>query len=207
MILSPIAAKDLPALLACYAAELDDSSRVVFRRIADPRAAQRALGAAALQHHRRACALARSFGMDLLPGSPALDYSWSGRALRCDIEAYVLVHEVAHFQIAPPARRLVIDFGLGAGPETGDREAAAAAQSVSGLDSDIEEAMASLLGILWEVEFDQPGLASFLDQNWLEGAGRKGTAAHFARIFSRLRKAGLVDAEGHPQPRLAHRPI
>jgi hypothetical protein len=120
--------------------------------------------------------------------------------LRSATEAYVLLHEVAHFQIAPPARRRLIDFGLGAGPETGNRTAAeCAATIVFGLEREREEAMASLLGILWEVELGQPGLASFLDQNWLEGADRPEAAAHFAFVLGELQRRGLVDTAGRPQ--------
>ena len=141
--------------------------------------------------------------MGLLPGSPALDFSWNGRALRSATEAYVVLHEVAHFQLASPERRRVVDFGLGAGPETSQREVADRAASIFGPAREAEEAAASLLGILWEVELGQPGLASFLDQNWLEGAGRPGTAAHFDAVLERLRRAGLVDRDGRPRARLA----
>jgi len=48
--------------------------------------------------------------------------------------------------------------------------------------------MASLLGILWEVELGQPALASFLDQNWLEGIPRPAPARHFAAVLARLRR-------------------
>ena len=207
MILTPIATSELPLLLERFAAALAPPARAVFARIADQRKAHRAQGAAAAAHHRAALDLARSFGMDILPGSPALDFAWNGYALRSATEAYVLLHEVAHFQIAPPARRALIDFGLGAGPETGDRAAAERAACVFGIARESEEAMASLLGVLWEVELGQPGLASFLDQNWLEGAGRPQAAAHFTAVLDRLREAGLVDEAGWPLPgRLAFEP-
>ena len=53
--------------------------------------------------------------------------------------------------------------------------------------------MASLLGVLWEVELGQPGFASFLDQNWLEGAERPGGAQHFTAVLAALRRRGLID--------------
>jgi elongation factor P hydroxylase len=137
--------------------------------------------------------------MTLLPGSPTLDYAWTGSALRRDTEAYVLLHEVAHFQLAPPERRYVVDFGLGAGPETGDRDGAEHAATVFGLEREAEEAMASLLGVLWEIELGQPGFASFLDQNWLEGADRPGAAQHFTAVLTALQERRLVDADGRPR--------
>ena len=206
MILTDIAPAALPALIEQFAALLEPSARAVFRRIADPAQAARAEGATAAAHHQAACELARRFGMTLLPGSPALDFAWSGEALRSETEAYVLLHEVAHFQLAPPERRGAIDFGLGTGPETGNRDAAERAASVFGLAREAEEAMASLLGVLWEVELGQPGFASFLDQNWLEGAERPGAAAHFCAVLATLKERDVVDAEGRPLLRLARSP-
>jgi len=202
MILTPIETDELPTILARFAASLDTASQTVFARIADPHSAHRATGAVATMHHTAACALAESLGMGLLPGSPTLDFSWNGAALRSATEAYVLLHEVAHFQLATPERRRLIDFGLGAGPETSQREIADRAASVFGLAREAEEAGASLLGVLWEVELGQPGLASFLDQNWLEGAARPGASAHFTTVLAYLKRAQLVDREGRPQARL-----
>jgi hypothetical protein len=198
MILTDIAREELPGVIERFAALLDPAARAVFRRIADPAQAARAAGAEAERHHAVACDLARAFGMPLLPGSPTLDYAWTGTALRRDTEAYVLLHEVAHFQLAPPARRHAIDFGLGAGPETGDRTGAERAATIFGLEREAEEAMASLLGVLWEVELGQPGFASFLDQNWLEGADRPGAAQHFTAVLTTLRQRGFVDDDGRP---------
>lgn len=203
MILTPLAPDELPVVTERFAANLDAAARTVFDRIVVPEASQRAEGARAAAHRGAALELAGSFGMGILPGPPMLDFSWNGCALRSETEAYVLLHEVAHFQIASPERRRLIDFGLGAGPETGDRAAAERAAILRGAAREAEEAMASLLGILWEVELDQPGFASFLDQNWLEGAGRPGAAAHFKNILRQLRNRGLVDAAGRPQLRLA----
>jgi hypothetical protein len=198
MILTDIALEELPAVIERFAALLEPEARAVFRRIADPAKAARAEGEAAERHHDIACDLATAYGMPLLPGGPTLDYAWTGQALRRETEAYVLLHEVAHFQLAPPERRHAIDFGLGAGPETGDRDGAERAATVFGIERETEEAMASLLGVLWEVELGQPGFASFLDQNWLEGADRPGAARHFETILLTLQRRGLVDGDGRP---------
>lgn len=203
MILTPIDIDALPRVLDQFAANLLEPALGVFRRIADPRAAQRAEPAPALAHQISALALADSLGMRSLPGSPALDFGWNGTTLRRDTEAYVLLHEIAHFQIAPPERRVLIDFGLGAGPETGDRAAAERVATLFGVEREREEARASLLGILWEVELGQPGFASLLDQNWLEGASRPEAPAHFAAVLRELQNLGVVDAAGHPRARVA----
>jgi hypothetical protein len=207
MILTPIEPDRLPAVLQRFALALGEgAARDVFRRIARPVAAARASGSAAAVHHCDALALATRVGMAVQAGSPSLDFSWNGKALRGDTEAYVLLHEVAHFQLAAPLRRHIIDFGLGPGPETGDRVGAAAAASVFGLAAEREEAMASLLGILWEAALGHPALASFLDQNWLEGAERPGTAEHFRSTLAKLAAGGFVDASGRPTKRLRTAP-
>jgi len=207
MILTPIEPDRLPALLERFALALGEgAARDVFGRIARPSDAARASGRAAAAHHHAALALATRVGMAVRPGSPKLDFSWDGKALRGDTEAYVLLHEAAHFQLAAPLRRQAIDFGLGPGPETGDRAAAAAAASLFDLAAEREEAMASLLGILWEAALGHPALASFLDQNWLEGAERPGTAEHFRSTLAKLAAGGFVDGAGYPTTRLRTTP-
>jgi hypothetical protein len=203
MILTPIDDDKLAAVLGRFSALLDDAgARSVFDRIARPKEAARAQCTIAVAHHRDALTILAGLGMALRPGRPSLDFSWDGHAARRDTEAYVLLHEAAHFQLASPHRRRCIDFGLGPGPETGDRDGAARAACLFGIGCEREEAMASLLGILWEAELGQPALASFLDQNWLEGAGRVAAAAHFSTVLAALAAGGFVTATGRPTRRL-----
>lgn len=199
MILTPIGPDRLPDVLARFAAALGDGkARAVFLHIARIEDAARAQGARAAMHHREALALLARLGIAAKPGSPREDFSWDGQAVRADTEAYVLLHEAAHYQLASPERRGRVDFGLGPGPETGNRLAATAAASLAGLAVEREEAMASLLGILWEVALGHPALASFLDQNWLEGAERPGAADHFCRILAALVEGGFITPDGRP---------
>jgi hypothetical protein len=72
-----------------------------------------------------------------------------------------------------------------------DRAAAERAAILSPLARDEDETAASLLGILWEARLAQPALASFLDQNWLEGLDRS-AAAHFTTVLARLERRGLL---------------
>ena len=73
-----------------------------------------------------------------------------------------------------------------------DRDGAERVATVAALDREADEAAASLLGILWEAELGQPALASFLDQNWLEGLERS-AAPHFTSVFRRLQRLGVID--------------
>jgi hypothetical protein len=207
MMLTPIDRESLPAALDLFAATLFDAdARRAFARIARLEDAERASGEVAVRHHQAALALARSFGIATVAGMPEAGYSWDGSRLMSDTEAYVIVHEVAHYQLASPARRKIVDFGLGAGPDTGERAAADAATCLFGLARETEEALASLLGVLWEIELGQPGLASFLDHNWLEGVGRGSAASYFAGMVQRLRGDGFVDAAFRPTRRLRGEP-
>ena len=123
--------------------------------------------------------------MAVHPPGTSCAFNWDGTALDADTEAYVILHEVAHYVLAPPERRQLPDFGLGPGPDTRDRAGAERSAALPVLEREADEAMASLLGILWEAELGQPALASFLDQNWLEGLDRS-AASHFAAVLSAL---------------------
>jgi hypothetical protein len=160
----------------------------------------RAAGATAEQHRREALSLAREFGIPIHPEGSSSGFNWDGAALDGGTEAYVILHEIAHFVLAPPERRGLVDFGLGPGPDTTDRAAAEAAAVISLAERDGEEAEASLLGIVWEAALGQPALASFLDQNWLEGLERS-AAAHFTAVLRRLEAQGLLE----PLERLSRR--
>jgi len=200
MILTPILRSDLPEIVNRFARSLSRSSaRRILARIAATRA-ERAAPATAAIHRLRAKTIANALGIPVRPGMPSQGFGWDGRALRGWTEAYVLLHEVAHYQLASSARRRRHEFGLGPGPETGWRAAAERAASLTdGGRRQREEAKASLLGILWEVELGQPALASFLDQNWLEGAGRPGAAAFFEGTLIDLIGDRLITATGRPR--------
>jgi hypothetical protein len=189
-ILTPIPAEQLDAVLDRFAAGLTmPEARAAFGSIRVT-SAERAEGAEAERHRLRALDLARARGLAVHPERTECAYNWDGAALDGGVEAYVILHEVAHFLLAPPERRALPDFGLGPGPDTRDRDGAERVATVAALDREADEAAASLLGILWEAELGQPALASFLDQNWLEGLERS-AAAHFGAVVERLVADGL----------------
>jgi hypothetical protein len=198
MILTPIDRDRLGAVLKQFAAGLRDrNAQAAFARIART-GAERVGRAPAERHRLAAVGLARRLGITVRAGAPPRSFGWNGRIMGAGTEACVLLHEVAHWQLADRRRRRAPEFGLGPGPETGHRAAAERAKLLTGMAREHEEAMASLLGILWETELRQPALASFLDQNWLEGAGRPGAAGHFEKTLARLTRAGPVDVAGRP---------
>jgi hypothetical protein len=192
MILTAIPREQLDEVLDRFMAKLEDPvSRAVFRRIRAT-SADRAAGTAAERHRRAALSLARSLGMPIHADGVECAFNWDGAALNSATEAYVILHEAAHFVLAPSERRRLVDFGLGPGPDTRDRDAAACAAVLSPLACEEDEAAASLLGIIWEAKLGQPALASFLDQNWLEGLERS-AHSHFAAVVGKLQRRGFLD--------------
>jgi hypothetical protein len=194
MILTPIPRDALPDALNRFVESLSDRlSRDVFARIRAT-SPDRATGAEAERHRLAALSFARGFGIAIHPEGTECRFNWDGSALNAATEAYVILHEVAHFVLAPPERRGLVDFGLGPGPDTLDRDAAERAAILTPLEREQDEAAASLLGILWEAALGQPALASFLDQNWLEGLDRS-APAHFTAVLGTLRNRGLLNPD------------
>lgn len=190
MILTPIPDERLGDALDRFAARLaTEDARAAFALIRAT-SAERAEGGEAERHRRQALDVARGQGMAVHPPGTVCPYNWDGAALDGATEAYVILHEGAHYLLAPPERRALPDFGAGPGPDTRDRNGAERVATLPILDREADEAAASLLGILWEAELGQPALASFLDQNWLEGLERS-AASHFTAVLGRLIAAKL----------------
>ena len=185
MILTPICAGELDAVLDQFATRLVEPSALAAFALIRATSSERAAGPTAARDRHAALDVAQRHGVRLYPTGSPCAYNWDGIALDGDTEAYVILHEVAHYALAPPERRKLPDFGLGPGPDTRDRAGAEQAATLPVLEREADEAMASLLGILWEATLGQPALASFLDQNWLEGLERS-AAAHFTAVFSAL---------------------
>lgn len=197
MILTEIPPERLDEVLDRYAAALPASgpARRAYERIAASRA--RVEGEPG-RWHGDAVALTRRFGMAPIAEPPQAAFSWDGAHVRSLSEPAVLIHEVAHYQVASPARRFLPDFGLGAGPETGRTAEAEAARRLDDAAREVEEQLASILGVLWEVELGQPGILAFQEQNWLEGAGRPGAAEFLVERLAQLQALGLVDEDARP---------
>jgi regulator of protease activity HflC (stomatin/prohibitin superfamily) len=193
MILTPIPREQLATALDRFMAGLTDPlARAAFRRIRAT-STDRAAEAEAERDRLAALSVARGVGMAIHPEGTLFRFNWDGVALNAATEAYVILHEAAHFALAPPDRQGLVEFGLGPGPDTVDRDAAERTAVVSTLEREEDEAAASLLGILWEAALGQPALASFLDQNWLEGLDRS-APANFSTVLAILRDRGFLSS-------------
>ena len=169
-----------------------------FRKIAASLKSAPSLKADLMAGHADVVALCDQLGLSITDSRPEEGFSWNGRAVAIQTETAVLLHEISHWQICPPARRCLPDFGLGAGPETGLKAEANAALSVDATTQEREEDLASLLGVLWEAHLGGPAMIAFCEQNWLELYDRPGTIAHFVSVYDDLCDRGLIDLQGCP---------
>ena len=126
MILTVIPREQLDGVLDRFTAKLEDAG-LAFRGVrrfaltsADRRRRRGSRAASGEQHFHW---LAAS-GWRSIPRERRCAFNWDGRALNSATEAYVILHEAAHFVLAPSERRRLVDFGLGPGPDTRDRDAA-----------------------------------------------------------------------------------
>ena len=207
MILTPLPLADVPRAMADFISAVEGDSLLhrIARRISASLAAVNGADISLSQdpdHHAQAVALLARFGMGTVEMPPSQGLTWDSKAVAVGMEPSVIIHEVAHFQLASPERRGLADFGLGAGPESGDKARGEADRRLHGLDCEIEEARASLLGVLWEAELGQPAVLAFLEQNWLEGGVSPRNLAHFAKVAGYLHAEGFIDDGARPQVRL-----
>ncbi|MCR6630641.1 MAG: hypothetical protein NVV74_11655 [Magnetospirillum sp.] len=201
MMLTPVDHHTLLPLLPEFKAALGDDilARRVFERVTAlvPDGDLMTLSSEP-KHHAEGVELCRQFGFGILDVDPKTHFTWDGVNVAIRMEPSVLIHEVGHYQLAAPERRAVLDFGLGCGPESGKREEADAVQTLFCPERDVEEALCSLLGILWEAELGQPSILAFLEQNWMEGGANLQNVAHFRKIVRWLHQMELIDDDGGP---------
>lgn len=198
MILTPILPEDMPRAIATFQGLLASNAPALaaFQRIAATWPVSGQVDTA--EQRADAVALAKAHGIGTLDEPPNRAFMWDGQVIRTEVEATVIVHEVAHWLTAAPERRALYDFGLGPGPETTRRDEA---EAVICLDFEArmhEEQQTSLLGILWEAELRQPAILAFLEQNWMESWDRPSTAAFLIGHVEELLARGLIDTDGRP---------
>ncbi|MAI05964.1 MAG: hypothetical protein CBC47_02355 [Alphaproteobacteria bacterium TMED87] len=145
-----------------------------------------------------AISLANKLGIKTIMIPPSSYFSWDGAVMAVDTDTSVVLHDIAHWQLASPPRRTVPDFGLGASPETGYSLVANNKKCIDNSLIEIEECCASLLGIAWEVYLGLNAKMSLIEQNWLELAERKFTSDLFISTFLKLKDRGLIDSFGNP---------
>jgi hypothetical protein len=155
------------------------------------------------QYYQKAYSLASLFSIGLRHQSEMKSVTWDGQSILATMEPSVIIHDISHYQLAPPNRRFLVDFGLGAGPETNNKERANGQKMVSFDEANEDEILASLLGIIWETHLGLPSIAAFLEQNWLEGGATELNFLHFIKTVQQLKKKNMIDDKGEPLLTLA----
>lgn len=104
---------------------------------------------------------------------PGTYVQWDGKKISClNQNPSNIIHDIAHFAVAPQYRRKIIDFGLGQGPDSFETHS----RIISAKSANEEEERASALGIWWEKKFGM---------NW------KSTATYHAWDNNRICSATL----------------
>lgn len=98
-------------------------------------------------------------------------FGWNGKALRLNEPIGDILHEMAHWVIAPPEWRACADFGL---------------ESRTGNVAYGEEGKASLFGILLERAMDLPWGDTYREHNWSESPRTR------RAIVEDMRRLGLL---------------
>lgn len=80
---------------------------------------------------------------------------WAGESIKTSMPWYHITHDLAHWMLASHKRRSLVEFGLGAGPET----VGEFTQTVSESFRDRDEDCAQILGSL---------IARSIGNNWIE---------------------------------------
>ncbi len=145
--------------------------------------------------------LVKSFGLKWEGFKWSFDnqkYQWDGKSqtLRGDSVQNIL-HELGHYQVASPKRRLLKGFGLGSEPDGGNCD------SIMAGDYDFrEESRASLMGILWVHHIGGEWRKNMDDHEWDEVAlTRMGRDETFDETIAWLTKHGILVA-GVPQVKI-----
>ncbi len=149
---------------------------------------------------RRAVELAGRMGVEVnLEQSPqSAGAHWDGRqSFVGDQNVSNIVHEVAHFQVASPERRKLLEFGLGQSPAVGyGAYKDVMPKETLGLgDSTLEESRASLLGILWQLHL---GIAD-PSWTWSEHSWDCGEVNEGADTLMDLYEEGYIDHNAEPR--------
>lgn len=131
---------------------------------------------------------------------------WDGETVTASTPANLL-HEVAHFQIAPAWRRFKPGYGLGIEPEGVEHP-----QLATDIRSAVEESLSSVLGVLWQAHLDyEDWQGTAQSHGWNDGYHnhRCEDVYDFLKAAEKkslkLIRLGLITLDGVPRPVLAPR--
>lgn len=108
--------------------------------------------------------------------------SWNGVVLRAKgMPNTNIIHDLAHFIVASEERKFLPDYGLGLGPDS----YAISERVVADKESEDEESLASVLGILIEYQFGANTYGTLYEHSWTD----HGVSA-FRHVVKKLNRMG-----------------
>jgi len=147
--------------------------------------------------------LLASFYIPVIEECDLYESVWDGESLRIgnlqDDTASVL-HELAHFQVAKEKNRYLPEFGHGDSPDSFRR----AKQTISSKEAPWDEALSSMLGILWEKHLGYNHQNTLAEHSWYqfdyENPKNKTLKNDVTvKTLNELYALGLISARGVPK--------
>lgn len=95
--------------------------------------------------------------------SPSDSFQYDGIDIACkNQDVSNILHDIAHYVVASKKERVIEDFGLGEGPDSGD----SIERITSIRRTDMLEEQASALGITWEKELNLDHESTYRYHSW-----------------------------------------
>jgi hypothetical protein len=137
----------------------------------------------------------RSMGFKVEARPLYSSFMWDGVSFNDNLPDRHLLHDLAHWIVASPARRKIPEFGLGGGPESPWSEAESH-RRLSTREANMEELMAALLGLLIQHGLGLP--CGLMAEELSLGVPPNVDAGVYVFAWRWLRERKLVNAAGIP---------
>lgn len=149
---------------------------------------------------KRIIQVGEKLGMKFSDEDPRQSVNWTGTTANIgNMSVSNIIHEVAHYMVASPGNRNLVDYAQGAGVESSKYPADQPRWPEE------QEELASLLGILWEKSFGLCTEDTLRDHCWIYGHGTGRYYEHrttAAPTILQLNKFGLLDKHGRLRVRV-----
>lgn len=148
--------------------------------------------------------LADRVGVKLAKRAARKSYAYNGESIalydreRINRPETHIIHDIAHYAVAAKHRRKLPEFGLGSSPDITKFRGKLV---VSGEHAQLEEELASALGIYWEREMGMDWKSTIVDHCWTEDISLKAGEAtifdlsgehKFAMRLRELKKRNII---------------
>lgn len=169
--------------------------KMIMRELLLPQTKEAPLGAAR--------EIVTALGIPYAEGEDLNQFVWNGYQLQIDNldTPSNILHECAHYQVAPTLFRNQVEYGLGKAPNS-NRFFEVTRRHIKAAPDD--ETLASLLGILWEKHLGYDHIDTLFVHNWVKSMVYP-TWVEYAKhnstevVIATLYELGLISARGIPK--------